>query len=157
LLVFSDHVLFPHYAVVPRPFGGNALDDQVAAGVLMWVPGSLAFLVPALLLSVRWLSPPAPSVTRPPAVRQPLRLLPAPVLGPLLRARHGRRLLQGLCLLVALAVVLDGLRGPSAAPMNLAGVVPWTWWRGLTVLALLAAGNFFCLACPFMLPRELAR
>jgi hypothetical protein len=41
--------------------------------------------------------------------------------------------------------------------MNLAGVVPWIHWRGLLVLALLAAGNIFCLACPFLLPRTLAR
>jgi hypothetical protein len=41
--------------------------------------------------------------------------------------------------------------------MNLAGVLPWTGWRGLTVVALLAAGNAFCFACPFMLPRAIAR
>ncbi len=60
-------------------------------------------------------------------------------------------------LLVAAAVVADGLMGPSMSPMNLAGVLPWTGWRALTVLALLVAGNVFCFACPFMLPRELAR
>ena len=41
--------------------------------------------------------------------------------------------------------------------MNLAGVLPWIHWRGLVVLGLLAAGNVFCMACPFMLPRTLAR
>ena len=41
--------------------------------------------------------------------------------------------------------------------MNLAGVLPWTHWRALVVLALLLAGNVFCMACPFMLPRELAK
>ena len=30
-------------------------------------------------------------------------------------------------------------------------------WRGLVVLALLAAGNLFCMACPFTAPRALAR
>ena len=43
------------------------------------------------------------------------------------------------------------------APMNLAGVLPWTHWRGLAVLALLMAGNLFCMACPFTLPRDLVR
>ena len=43
------------------------------------------------------------------------------------------------------------------SPMNLAGVLPWTYWRGLSVIALLAAGNVFCMACPFMLPRDLGR
>ena len=41
--------------------------------------------------------------------------------------------------------------------MNLAGVLPWIHWRGLVVLGLLAAGNLFCMACPFTLPRTLAR
>src|SRR6266550_5849 len=59
--------------------------------------------------------------------------------------------------LLALLVVIDGLLGPQMAPMNLAGVLPWTHWRGLAVLALLMAGNLFCLACPFTLPRDLSR
>jgi ferredoxin len=54
-------------------------------------------------------------------------------------------------------VVYDGWCGPSAASMNLAGVLPWIHWRGLVILALLIAGNVFCMACPFMLPRTLAR
>src|SRR5262249_17314392 len=31
------------------------------------------------------------------------------------------------------------------------------YWRGLSVIALLVAGNVFCMACPFMLPRALGR
>jgi hypothetical protein len=38
-----------------------------------------------------------------------------------------------------------------------AGVAPWIQWRGFAVLALLIAGNLFCMACPFMLPRRLAK
>ena len=41
--------------------------------------------------------------------------------------------------------------------MNLAGVLPWIHWRGLLILCLLVLGNFFCLACPFTLPRRLDR
>ncbi len=41
--------------------------------------------------------------------------------------------------------------------MNLAGVLPWIHWRGFLILGLLAAGNVFCMTCPFMLPRTLAR
>jgi ferredoxin len=41
--------------------------------------------------------------------------------------------------------------------MNLAGVLPWIHWRGLVILGLLAAGNIFCMGCPFLLPRTLAR
>jgi putative membrane protein len=38
---------------VDRPFGIDALRDQIAAGAFMWVFGSLVFLVPALFLIVR--------------------------------------------------------------------------------------------------------
>src|SRR5262249_11993134 len=84
-------------------------------------------------------------------------LLRWPILGPFLRWRHTRPVLQFLLFLLALAVILDGPDGPPASPMNLAGVLPWIHWRGLVVLGLLAAGNLFCLACPFTLPRRLAR
>jgi ferredoxin len=58
---------------------------------------------------------------------------------------------------LAVVVIADGIAGPQIAPMNLAGVLPWTHWRGLAVIALLMAGNLFCMACPFTLPRDLAR
>ncbi|HVW03017.1 MAG TPA: hypothetical protein VHB77_21835 [Planctomycetaceae bacterium] len=41
--------------------------------------------------------------------------------------------------------------------MNLAGVLPWIHWRGMLILGLLIFGNVFCMACPFQLPRTLAR
>ena len=55
LLTFSDRVLYPYYAQVPRLGGLSALDDQSAAGVLMWVPGSLVFLLPLFGIGVRLL------------------------------------------------------------------------------------------------------
>jgi len=55
ILVFSDRVLYPSYAVMPRLFG-SALEDQAAAGALMWVIGSLAFVVPAVAIAVECLS-----------------------------------------------------------------------------------------------------
>ena len=61
--------------------------------------------------------------------------------------------------LFALAVVMivHGLFGPQLAPRNLATLLTWIHFRGALVLALLVAGNLFCMACPFMLPREIAR
>ena len=59
--------------------------------------------------------------------------------------------------LAALVIVIDGLFGPQMAPMNLAGVLPWTHWRGLSLIALLAVGNVFCMACPFNFVRDLGR
>jgi polyferredoxin len=60
-------------------------------------------------------------------------------------------------LAVAALVVTDGLWGPQLAPKNMAGILPWVHWRGFVALALLVMGNLFCMACPFMLPRRLAK
>ena len=54
-------------------------------------------------------------------------------------------------------MILHGLFGPTLAPKNLATTLSWLHFRGVLVLVLLAAGNFFCLACPFMLVRQAAR
>ena len=88
---------------------------------------------------------------------KPRDLLKAPVLGPFLRWRHSRSVLQALMLGVAVLVMVDGFWGPQLAPKNMAGVLPWVHWRGFVALALLVAGNLFCMACPFMLPRKLAK
>ena len=269
ILTFSEHVLYPTYLSAPRLFGTTALSDQSCAGVIMWVPGSLVFLIPAALIAVQYLSPANPLVRpqivplkskvnprwlcdrssvfvgifhtvrlagRPvsltprlsgvegaletlgtvstvsrtgwkpskrfPAVSRvehnPLTrgvnekapytaradqeqagsgsmlqfrptkpshavgtgqfdLLSLPWIGPFLRARSGHRLMQGVLLVVAFAVIADGLFGPQVSSANLAGVLPWTYWRAFVVIALLAAGNFFCMACLFTLFREFGR
>ena len=56
ILVFSDRVLYPSYAKMPRLFGLSAVQDQAASGAIMWVMGSLAFLVPAVILAVQCLA-----------------------------------------------------------------------------------------------------
>src|SRR5262249_44407772 len=58
LLTFSDRVLYPYYAEVPRLAGVSVLDDQSAAGVFMWVPGSVAFLLPLFGVCLRLLRGP---------------------------------------------------------------------------------------------------
>jgi len=146
----------------------------------MWVPGSIVFLLPAVLIVVEFASgrTAAPEQSRrpsgPPPAETPVLpknalhdalarqrpgfdLLRAPVIGPFLRWRYGRRTLQLVMLLLAVAVIADGLLGSQMAPMNLAGVLPWTHWRALVVVGLLIGGNVFCMACPFTLPRELAK
>ena len=55
ILIFSDRVLYPSYSVMPRLFG-SALEDQAAAGAVMWVIGSLAFVLPAVAIAVECLS-----------------------------------------------------------------------------------------------------
>ena len=57
VLTFSDRVLYPFYQFQSRAMEAAALNDQVLAGVIMWVPMSLAYLIPAALLTIRLLSP----------------------------------------------------------------------------------------------------
>ena len=80
-----------------------------------------------------------------------------PLLGRFLRWKHARTAVQIPMLLLAAVIGADGFLGPQVAPQNAAGVAPWVQWRGLVVLALLIVGNLFCMACPFMLPRRLAK
>jgi hypothetical protein len=181
VLTFSDTPLYPYYTEVPRLGGQSALDDQVAAGVFMWVPGSIAFLLPLFSIGFRLLSSgekatrPQPRPTRisltllPSSTAEvhPARchattpsapdLLRAPVLGRFLKWRHARLCLQLPLLILAAVVIYDGITGPRVAAMNLAGVLPWIHWRGLLILGLLAAGNVFCMGCPFVVPRTLAQ
>ncbi|HSN76032.1 MAG TPA: hypothetical protein VL334_13230 [Anaerolineae bacterium] len=84
-------------------------------------------------------------------------LLRVPGLGRLLRWRWGRLVMQLAMLALALLVIYDGLTGPQLAPQNIATVSVWVHYRGLVMLALLLAGNLFCMGCPFTLPRTLAR
>ena len=84
-------------------------------------------------------------------------LLNVPVIGRFLRWKHARTSMQAVLLAVSALILYDGFWGPQLASKNLAGVLPWVHWRGFVVLALLIAGNLFCMACPFMLPRRLAK
>jgi cytochrome c oxidase assembly factor CtaG len=202
LLTFSDQILYPHYLQMPRLGRLSVLEDQSAAGVLMWVPGSLAFLLPLFAIGFRLLYGQGTEVRRTairglelrpgrgeaiPAKRQADRarksrevrvplplivssatsvsqsrssgfdLLRVPVLGRFLKWPHARLAMQLPLVALAGALILDGLRGPPVGPMNLAGVLPWIHWRGLLILGLVAAGNLSCMACPFLVPRTLAR
>jgi len=86
-----------------------------------------------------------------------LDLLRVPGLGRLFRWRYARPVLQAPLLILSVLMILHGLLGPSLAPKNLATSLTWVHFRGVLVLVLLGAGNFFCLACPFMLVRQAAR
>jgi cytochrome c oxidase assembly factor CtaG len=181
LLTFSDRVLYVPYAEAPRIGGLSALADQSAAGVLMWVPGSLIYLLPLFAIGIRLLSDPVkkPRGTQwPPGVPLALPVLTVdpsrrsfthpsqstgidlvrlPVLGNFLRWKHARLTLQLLAGALAGIVIYDGLRGPQVASMNLAGVLPWIHWRGVVILGLLLAGNISCMACPLTLLKPLTR
>jgi len=57
LLCFSGRVLYPTYANQSRIFPITPLGDQAAAGALMWVLGSIVFLIPAMYITLKLLSP----------------------------------------------------------------------------------------------------
>ena len=80
-----------------------------------------------------------------------------PLLGRFLRWRHARLALQIPLGALALVLVVHGLFGPQLAPKNLATLLVWVHWRGALVIALLVLGNAFCMGCPLLLPRMLAR
>ncbi|HSL53541.1 MAG TPA: hypothetical protein VK868_04060 [Pyrinomonadaceae bacterium] len=84
-------------------------------------------------------------------------MLRVPVIGSVLKQRHARTLLQIPVFIISAAMIVHGLFGPQLAPKNLATTLTWVHFRGTLVLVLLFAGNFFCLACPFMLVRNLGR
>ena len=181
LLTFSDRVLYSPYAEAPRIAGLSALGDQSAAGVLMWVPGSLVYLLPLFVIGIRLLSVPvekrfgmrqpskvpysfqilATDPSRQPSPRPASRvgfdLLHLPLLGSFLKWKHARLVLQLLVGTLAGIVIYDGLWGPQVAAMNLAGVLPWIHWRGIVILGLLVAGNISCMACPLTLLNTLTR
>ena len=54
---FSGRVLYPSHAAAARVCFLTPLKDQVAAGAEMWVLNSIVFLVPAVAIAVKELSP----------------------------------------------------------------------------------------------------
>jgi cytochrome c oxidase assembly factor CtaG len=59
-LVFAERPIYAPYSAVPRLWQISALDDQAAAGAIMWVPGSVAFLLPVVWIVGQMLSPKRP-------------------------------------------------------------------------------------------------
>jgi cytochrome c oxidase assembly factor CtaG len=52
-LAFCGRPVYSYYLENPNPFQVSPLDDQVLGAVIMWVFGSLIFLVPAAVITVR--------------------------------------------------------------------------------------------------------
>ncbi|MCL4859771.1 MAG: 4Fe-4S binding protein [Caldilineaceae bacterium] len=89
--------------------------------------------------------------------RYRLDLLSFPIVGAILRWKHNRTAAQFVLFGLAAAIIVDGFWGSPLAAKNVATVSAWVHYRGLVVLGLLVAGNLFCAACPFVLPRKLAK
>jgi putative membrane protein len=56
-LAFCDRVLYPSYREAPSLFHVSALSDQILAGTLMWVLGTFVCLIPAVMITMKLLSP----------------------------------------------------------------------------------------------------
>ena len=69
VLALAPRALYPHYAQLGnRPGGISALADQQLAAGIMWVPGSITFVIIIFVYVHRWLAPPAPGGTREPSL-----------------------------------------------------------------------------------------
>lgn len=53
VLALSTQVFYSYYTAVPRLWGLSALADQQIGGFIMWVPGSMMYIVYALVLIYR--------------------------------------------------------------------------------------------------------
>jgi cytochrome c oxidase assembly factor CtaG len=52
-LAFCDRPVYPYYVEHPNPFHIPVVDDQVLGAMVMWVVGSFAYLVPAMVIAFR--------------------------------------------------------------------------------------------------------
>jgi len=59
-LAFCDRVVYAVYLSTPNHFGVSRLEDQQCAGALMWTCVTIAYLIPAAILTIRLLSARSP-------------------------------------------------------------------------------------------------
>src|SRR5215471_7026215 len=128
-LMFCDRVVYPTYVMAPRLSGMSALEDQAAAGAIMWVPGSIIFLVAVGVITVDLLTsrrravrpsslpialpilkdtftPISRSTSKTSKPRRGSRdFLSIPFVGSMIRSRYFRRAAQTLMLLLALITI----------------------------------------------------
>ena len=56
LFTMSENVWYPYYGSKAQAFGLTALEDQQLGGLIMWIPGGLAYVAAGLVLCARWLT-----------------------------------------------------------------------------------------------------
>ncbi len=54
-IVFASGPIYTYYEAMPRIWGLSVMEDQKIGGVIMWVPGSMMYILAALILISRWL------------------------------------------------------------------------------------------------------
>jgi cytochrome c oxidase assembly factor CtaG len=81
LLTFSPALWYPAYAPAEQAHGIGALADQQLAGLLMWIPSGMLYLVIIAVLFVRWMDAEMrsdPRISRAPSPGQSSTPSPAP-------------------------------------------------------------------------------
>jgi putative membrane protein len=107
LLALSSTVWYPIYRASTAPWGLTPLEDQQLAGLIMWVPAGMVYLIAALAIAGSWL-------------RDPVRRVAVP-------AQFG----AGTLSLILLALFAGGCRQSSAlSPALAAGVTGGNPTRG---------------------------
>lgn len=66
-IAFSGVVLYTYYESVPNIWGVTTLQDQMLGGVIMWIPGSMMFLLAAIILLATQFGRGEAPLGRPPA------------------------------------------------------------------------------------------
>jgi putative membrane protein len=56
MFTMSETVWYPYYGSKAQAFGLSALEDQQLGGLIMWIPGGLAYVAAGLVLCARWLA-----------------------------------------------------------------------------------------------------
>ncbi len=170
ILAFSPEAIYPWYESTAPTFGVSALTDQQEAAAIMWVPGQLVYLIPAVMILFSALSSTRSqraqqlkSIALPQlntnrrAKRLIFDVLALPVIGAAFKSARFRGALRWVMLLGALVIVADGWVGPREASTNIAGTWTWTHWRGFAAITLVAGGNLACMTCPLIAPRTFLR
>lgn len=62
LLTFADSALYVPHQLTTMAWGLTPLEDQQAAGLIMWAPAAAIYLAVALLILGRWIGPDQPVV-----------------------------------------------------------------------------------------------
>lgn len=54
-LAFATEPLYSFYVEMPRITGLSVLEDQALSGIIMWIPGSMMYIIAALVLLFTWM------------------------------------------------------------------------------------------------------
>lgn len=54
-LAFASEPLYSFYVEMPRITSLSALEDQALSGIIMWIPGSMMYIIAALVLLFTWM------------------------------------------------------------------------------------------------------